>query len=129
MNDFRNRFVRRSVVLLAGAFLAVLPLSRAAAAGIFVGGAANLIVQLGRVRAIRLAGDSAEGIKYNLTTWGILRWAVYAAVFCIGYRIGGGQTAGVAGAAAGLLIPLAVMIYTGATETAAEIDTNERTAT
>lgn len=78
-----------------------------------------MIVQLGRIRALRLAGGSVNGIKWSTTTWGILGWAVYAAVFYIGYKFGDGRAAGILGTAAGLMIPLAVMVYTGATETAA----------
>lgn len=119
MNNFRNRFSRFSVLLLTGIFLVLLPLSRPAAAGLLVGGAASLIVQLGRIRALRLAGDSVSSIKWSLNVWGFIRWAVYAAVFYIGYKFGGGRAAGVMGAAAGLVIPLVVIIYTGATEVAA----------
>lgn len=95
-------------------------MSRAAAAGLSVGGAANVIVQLGRIRALRLAGDSVNGVKWSLYVWGFIRWAVYAAVFYIGYKLGGGRAAGVVGAAAGLVIPLAVIVYTGAAEVEAE---------
>lgn len=105
--------------MLTGIFLVLLPLSRPAAAGLLVGGAASLIVQLGRIRALRLAGGSVSSIKWSLNVWGFIRWAVYAAVFYIGYKFGGGRAAGVMGAAAGLVIPLVVIIYTGATEVAA----------
>jgi hypothetical protein len=120
MNNFRNRFCRLSVLLLAGVFLVLLPLSRPAAAGLFVGGAASLMIQLGRIRALHLAGDSVKGIKWSITAWGFLGWAVYAAVFYIGYEFCGGRAAGVVGAAAGLAIPLAGIFYAGATEVDAE---------
>jgi len=120
MDNLRNRFIRLSVLFLGGTFLVLLPLSRAAAAGLSVGGAANVIVQLGRIRALRLAGDSVNGVKWSLYVWGFIRWAVYAAVFYIGYKLGGGRAAGVVGAAAGLVIPLAVIVYTGAAEVEAE---------
>lgn len=116
MNNFRNRFSRLSVLLLAGAFLVLLPLSQPAAAGLFVGGVSNIVVLLGWTKAVRLAADSAGGIKWSVYAWGFIRLAVYMAVFYMGYKFGGGRAAGVVGAAAGLVIPLAVMVYTCATD-------------
>ncbi|MCX5771835.1 MAG: hypothetical protein NTZ09_16410 [Candidatus Hydrogenedentes bacterium] len=120
MTDFRNRFTQFSVLLLTASFLVLLPLNRLAAAGLFVAGAANLVVLRGWSNALRVAGDSAGRIKWSAYIWGLVRWAVYAAVFYIGYRFGGGRPAGIAGAAAGLVIPLVVMAYTAATEVETE---------
>jgi len=120
MDNLRNRFIRLSVLFLGGTFLVLLPLSRVAAAGLSVGGAANMAVLLGRTKAVRLAGGSVSSIKWSLNVWGLIRWPVYAAVFYIGYKLGGGRATGLLGAAAGLIIPLAVMVYTGATDLDAE---------
>jgi threonine/homoserine efflux transporter RhtA len=87
-----------------------------------------MAVLLGRRKAVRLAGGSVSSVKWSVYTWGLIRWAVYAAVFYIGYKFGGGRAAGVVGAAAGLAIPLVVVIYTGATEVATEVQTKQNAA-
>lgn len=117
MKQFRNLVLKRSALLAITGVVLLFPFSPTASKGFALGFVASMLVVAGRIQSLGLASKLQIGIKSVLFYWGLTRWAVYAAVFYIACAfLEGGRSAGIMGVAGGLLLPLAVVAVTGATD-------------